>query len=479
VLTLAELLADLSSPLVVEGAERVPVRAVCIDSRQATRDSLFVALRGEHSDGHAYVLDAFKAGASLALVERPVEGVPLIDTAQGTKPATLTWPLAVVVSDSLSALQQLARARRLARPDLRVVGVTGSVGKTTAKEAIAAVLSQRYATLKSTGNYNNEIGLPLTLMALEPGHERAVLEMGMYALGEIAALCRIAAPQVGVVTNVGPTHLERLGTIERIAQAKAELIEALPAQGVAILNGDDSRVRGMSAKAKGRVVTFGLSDDNMLWADSIESLGLEGMHFVAHVAASAGLGTGADVRPIRLAALGRHAVMSALPAVAVGLLEGLSWEEIQQGLLAQGRGLRLLPKRGRRDILLLDDTYNASPASTLAALDVLDDLPGRHVAVLGDMLELGSYEVEGHQEVGRRCARVLAELVTVGERAKLIAESALEAGSPASGLHVTADSTAAIEVLSGLIREGDVLLIKGSRAMGMEAILRAFEEPSS
>jgi len=284
---------------------------------------------------------------------------------------------------------------------------------------------------------------------------------------------------VGVVTNVGPTHLERLGTIERIAQAKAELIEALPAQGVAILNGDDSRVRGMSAKAKGRVVTFGLSDDNMLWADSIESLGLEGMHFVAHVAASAGLGTGADVRPIRLAALGRHAVMSALPAVAVGLLEGLSWEEIQQGLLAQGRGLRLLPKRGRRDILLLDDTYNASPASTLAALDVLDDLPGRHVAVLGDMLELGSYEVEGHQEVGRRCARVLAELVTVGERAKLIAESALEAGSPASGLHVTADSTAAIEVLSGLIREGDVLLIKGSRAMGMEAILRAFEEPSS
>jgi UDP-N-acetylmuramoyl-tripeptide--D-alanyl-D-alanine ligase len=217
----------------------------------------------------------------------------------------------------------------------------------------------------------------------------------------------------------------------------------------------------------------------MLWADSIESLGLEGVRFVAHVAASAGLGADADVRPMRLAALGRHAVMSALPAAAVGLLEGLSWEEIQRGLLAQGRGLRLVPKRGRRGTLLLDDTYNASPASTLAALDVLDGLPGRHVAVLGDMLELGSYEVEGHQEVGRRCAQVLTELVTVGERAKLIAESALGAGLPASSLHITASSTAAIEVLSGLIQEGDVLLIKGSRAMGMEAILRAFEEQSS
>jgi UDP-N-acetylmuramoyl-tripeptide--D-alanyl-D-alanine ligase len=478
VLTLAELLAGLSFPLVIEGAERIPLPTVCIDSRQAEPGSLFVALHGEHSDGHAYVPDAFRAGAQVALVERPLEGVPAVDTVWGTRPAILTLPLTVVVPDSLRALQEIARARRLARPELRVVAVTGSVGKTTAKEAIAAVLSQHYVTLKSAGNYNNEIGLPLTLMALEPKHERVVLEMGMYALGEIAALCHLALPQVGVVTNVGPAHLERLGTLERIAQAKAELIEALPAQGIAILNGDDPRVRGMSARAKGRVVTFGLSDHNTLWAGAIESLGLDGVRFVAHVAAPAGLGADATERPLRLMALGQHAVMSALPAIAVGLLEGLSWEEIQQGLLAQGRGLRLVPKRGLRGTLLLDDTYNASPASTLAALDALDGLPGRHIAVLGDMLELGPYEAEGHQEVGQRCARGLAELVTVGQRARLIAESALEAGLTASVIHMATDSTSAIEVLSQLLQEGDALLIKGSRAMGMEAIVSAFEEKS-
>jgi UDP-N-acetylmuramoyl-tripeptide--D-alanyl-D-alanine ligase len=478
VLTLAELLAGLSFPLAVGGAERVSLSQVCIDSRQAVPGSLFVALRGEHTDGHAYVADAFRAGAQVALVERPQEGVPAIDTLRGTKPEALSLPLVVVVPDSLRALQEIARARRLARPELRVVAVTGSVGKTTAKEAIAAVLSQRYVTLKSAGNFNNEIGLPLTLLALEPEHERVVLEMGMYALGEIAALCRLALPQVGVVTNVGPTHLERLGTLERIAQAKAELIEALPAEGVAILNGDDPRVRAMGAQAKGQVVTFGLSDHNTLWAEALESLGLDGVRFVARVAPSAGLGSGASAQPLRLMALGRHAVLSALPAIAVGLLEGLSWEEIQRGLLAQGRGLRLLPKRGLRGTLLLDDTYNASPVSTLAALDALEGLPGRHLAVLGDMLELGPYEVEGHREVGRRCARGLAGLVTVGPRARLIAESALEAGLPASAIHMTANSAEALEVLSVLLREGDVLLVKGSRAMGLEAIVSALEERS-
>lgn len=475
-LTLAELFAGLGLPSAIEGAERVSLSRVCIDSRQAEPGSLFVALRGEHTDGHVYVSDAFRAGAQVALVERPMEGVPAVDTLRGTKPETLTLPLAVVVPDSLRALQEIARARRLARPELRVVGVTGSVGKTTAKEAIAAVLSQRYITLKSAGNYNNEIGLPLTLLALESEHERVVLEMGMYALGEIAALCRLALPQVGVVTNVGPTHLERLGTLERIAQAKAELVEALPAQGVAILNGDDPRVRAMSAQTKGRVVTFGLGDHNTLWAERIESLGLDGVRFVAHVAASAGWGSGAMTYPLRLMALGRHAVMSALPAIAVGLLEGLNWEEIQRGLLAQGQGLRLLPKRGKGGVLLLDDTYNASPVSTLAALDTLLDLPGRHLAALGDMLELGPYEEEGHREVGRRCARGLAELVTVGARARLIAESALEAGLSASAVHMVANSAEALEVLSGLLREGDVLLVKGSRAMGMEAIVSALEE---
>ena len=487
-LTLADLLDALAPSLTVGGAERVPIANVCIDSRQARAGSLFVALRGERTDGHAYVTNAFDAGATVALVEphapildTPVPEVAIIDTLRRVVPSSVTAPVAIVVADALQALQHVARARRLGKagptnPDLRVVGVTGSVGKTTAKEAIASVLSQRYVTLKNAGNQNNEVGLPLTLMALEPEHERAVLEMGMYALGEIALLCDVARPQVGVVTNVGPSHLERLGSIERIAQAKSELVEALPPDGVAILNGDDPFVRNMSAKTKARVVPFGLADTNDLWADAITGYGLDGTTFVAHVAQSTDLGVRPSSRTLELATLGHHAVLSALAAVAVGLVEGLDWEEIQQGLLAQGYGLRLIPKRGIRGTTLLDDSYNASPASTLAALDLLAELPGRQLAALGDMLELGTYETEGHRQVGRRCGHVLDFLVTVGRRAQLVAEGALEAGLPASSVHSVSDNVEAIEILSERLQEGDVLLIKGSRSMAMETIVNALLE---
>ena len=475
-LTLAELLADLQPALRVEGAERVPVGEVCIDSRQAGPDCLFVALRGENTDGHLYVRDAFDAGAVVALVERPVAGAASIDTVRGTAPRTLTVPVAVVVGDSLAALQRLAQARRLARPGLRVIGITGSIGKTTTKEAVAAALSQRYATLRSAGNYNSEIGLPLTLMNLQAQHERAVLEMGMYDLGEIALLCRIARPQVGVVTNVGPAHLERLGTIERIAQAKAELVEALPSDGVAVLNGDDARVRAMGQRTDARVITFGLGCGNSVWADDISSCGLEGVRFQAHLAQEAFVGIEPRSRSLKLATLGRHTVHAGLAAVAVALLEGLTWEEVEQGLLAQGYGLRLVPKRGMRGATLLDDTYNASPASVGAALDVLAELPGRRVAALGDMRELGSYEARAHREVGRRCAQVVDVLVTVGRGGRLIAEAALEAGLALSAVHAVADNRAAVEVLSALLREGDGVLVKGSRSMAMGAIVSALEE---
>lgn len=475
-LTLAELLADLDPALRAEGADKVPVGEVCIDSRKAGPDCLFVALRGEKTDGHLYVHDAFDAGAVVALVERPVAGVATIDTVRGTAPRALTVPVAVLVGDSLAALQRLAQARRLARPALRVLAITGSIGKTTAKEAVAAVLSQRYATLKSAGNYNSEIGLPLTLMGLQAQHQRAVLEMGMYDLGEVALLCRIARPQVGVVTNVGPAHLERLGTIERIAQAKAELVEALPSDGVAVLNGDDARVRAMGQRTGARVITFGLGRGNTVWADDISSCGLEGVRFQAHLAQEAFVGIEPRSRSLKLATLGRHTVHAGLAAVAVGLLEGLTWGEVEKGLLAQGYGLRLVPKRGIRGSTLLDDTYNASPASVGAALDVLAELPGRRVAALGDMAELGSYEAQAHWEVGRRCADVVDVLVTVGGRGRLIAEAALEAGLPPSAVHAVADNRAAVEVLSALLREGDGVLVKGSRSMAMEAIVSALEE---
>ena len=476
-LSLRDILDELAPTLDVEGAEGVSICRVDIDSRRVKRDSLFVALVGEHTDGHAYVADAFAAGASVALVACPVPGVSFVDTVRGVTSGLVAAPVALIVPDPLQALQALARARRNARPDVIVVAVTGSVGKTTTKEVIASVLAQRYATLKSTGNYNNEIGLPLTLMALEDRHECAVLEMGMYALGEIASLCQIAQPQVGVVTNVGPTHLERLGTIERIAQAKAELVQSLPGAaqgGVAILNGDDSRVRDMGTQTNARVVTFGLGA-NAVRATEVVSRGLDGVAFVAHVTGLGNFGIADATYPLEVGMLGRHAVMPALAGVAVGLVEGLSWEEIAQGLLDLGRGIRLLLKPARHGATILDDVYNASPMSTRAALDVLAELPGRHLAVLGDMLELGSYEKEGHQAVGRHCAGTLDLLITVGERARLIAEEAKAAGLPALPVYSVADNESAIDLLADFLQEGDLVLVKGSRSMAMEEIVHALE----
>lgn len=473
-LNLADLLAELAPSLRVEGTQHISIQNVCIDSRQASSGSLFVALRGERSDGHAYVEAAFRAGATVALVERPTAEGTVIDTVQSCAPAFVEPPVMIVVPDALRALQQVARGRRLARPDLRVVGVTGSVGKTTTKEAIAFVLAQHYRTLKNTGNYNNEIGLPLTLMQLED-QQYAVLEMGMYSLGEIRALCALALPQIGVVTNVGPVHLERLGAIERVADAKAELVEALPEDGLAVLDGDDPLVRAMQSRTRAQAITFGLDPQNDVWADAIVSHGLAGTSFVVHVREMPALGLRGGTFPGQLATLGGHTVMAALPAITVGFLAGMPWEEIQAGLLAQGHGARLVPRAGLRGVTLLDDTYNASPASMLAALNVLAEAPGRRLAVLGDMLELGEYEEQGHRLVGERCAEVVDGLIAVGSRARLIADAARNALS-ADVVWAVDDNASAIQILNEFAQSGDTILIKGSRSMGMEAIVAAFEE---
>ena len=475
-MTLADLLAAVAPSLGMEGAERVPIGRVCIDSRQAEAGDLFVALKGERTDGHAFVGAAFAAGAHVALVGRPVTDAAVVDTVGGSWPADLAKPIQVVVPDPLLALQQVARARRLSRPDVQVIAVTGSVGKTTTKESIAHVLAQGYSTLKSRGNRNNEIGLPLTLTRLTDDHTHVVLEMGMYDLGEIAQLCEISLPRVGVVTNVRPVHLEKLGTIERIAQAKAELVRALPRDGIAFLNGDDPLVRQMGKVSQAQVANFGLHSDNVLRAESIRSEGLAGIRFTVRVERQGGIGLAATRRTLRLPCLGEHAVYAALPAIGIGLIAGLSWAQIQEGLVAQDHGLRLVPKQGAQGITLLDDTYNASPSATVAALNVLAGLPGRHVAVLGDMLELGAFEQDGHVQVGRHCAQTVDLLIAVGQRARLIAGSAQEAGMSGPAVHSVADSEAATDLLARELQGGDVVLVKGSRSMHMEEIIEAFEE---
>jgi UDP-N-acetylmuramoyl-tripeptide--D-alanyl-D-alanine ligase len=467
-LTLADVVEGLSGNR-PEALEQ-PVSMTVVDSRQVEPGALFVALKGERGDGHDYVADALSRGAVAAIVERDVEAEGLtLDLADPGLESRISGlepqlPLVLKVDDSLRALQRVAAFWRR-QHSVRVVGITGSVGKTTTKELAAAVLARRYATLKSEASYNNEIGLPLTLMCLTDEHERVVLEMGMYDVGEIADLARIAQPHVGVVTIIGPVHLERAGTIERIVKAKTELIEALPAasEGVAILNYDDERVRGMAQATSARVFTYGLSPEADLWADHIEGLGLDGIRFQLHY--------GGETLHVKIPLLGRHSVHTALRAAAVGLVEGLTWQDIIEGLRGPSAQLRLVAVPGPKGAIILDDTYNASPASTIAALNLLDELDGRKIAVLGDMLELGNYEQEGHEKVGMRALDVANVIVAVGPRGRIIGETAQRWGMPADRVHIVEGNAEVIALLEQMVAEGDVILVKGSRGMQMEEIV--------
>ncbi len=453
---------------------------VVIDSRLTIPGALFVALPGERVDGHAFVAAAFAKGAHAALVQRDLAVEPgaaplpgqVLDLRQPVTYAQLTnlqLPVVLRVDDTLKAMQVLAVYwRRRLNP--RVIGVTGSVGKTTTKELIAAVLSTRYRTFKTEGNYNNEIGLPLMLLKLTEAHECAVLELGFYQLGEIKFLADLARPHVGVVNNVYPVHLERAGSLENIARGKGELVEALPPapEGVAVLNYDDPLVLAMRHRTRARVVTYGLDPAADMWADNIESLGLGGIHFDLHHRNEA--------LHVRVPLLGRHSVHTCLRAAAVGLIEGLTWHEIIDGLQSVGvTQLRLVAVTGPNGSLILDDTYNASPESVVAALNLLHELEGRRVAVLGDMLELGSYEETGHRLVGRRAREVADLLVTVGPRARLIADEAREAGLPTAAVVELEDHEQALTYLRASIQRGDVVLLKGSRGVKLDRIVPGLE----
>jgi UDP-N-acetylmuramoyl-tripeptide--D-alanyl-D-alanine ligase len=444
-----------------------------IDSRLVIPGSLFVALPGEKVDGHDYIGEAFGRGALIALVDREVPSESTVIDLRGPVPEQelkeLVLPVCLRVESSLDALQKIAKSWRETLA-LRVIGITGSVGKSTTKELTAEVLGQRYRTIKNPGNLNNEIGLPVSLLKITEGHERAVLEMGFYIPGEIALLCEIAQPQVGVITNVSQVHLERAGTMDAIVQGKGELVESLPAapEGVAVLNYDDPLTREMSERTQGKVIFYGLSPEADIWASDIRSLGLEGVRFVMHY--------GDETIYIRVPLLGRHSVHTALRAAAVGLIEDLSWEEIVSGLQSSQSQLRLVAVQGPNGALLLDDTYNAAPPSTIAALNLLAELEGRRVAVLGDMLELGDFEERGHRMVGVRAAQVADQLVAVGNRAQWIANEARLAGMSEDQVVTLKDSQEAIEYLQDWVGENDVVLVKGSRGMRMDLIVAGLEE---
>ena len=470
-------LTDQTIPLLgCDARIKQTVSSVVVDSRQAQAGSLFIALPGERVDGHDYIQSAFDNGAILALTEKdPPKGLNTLDLRQGYfnpqyhhghRSPDLSLPLCLRVDDSLLALQTIASAWRDQHP-LRTIGITGSVGKTSTKELTAALLGQKFSVLKNPGNRNNEIGLPLTLLELEDHHEYAVLEMGFYVPGEIQTLCEIAKPQVGVITNIGTVHAERAGSQEMIAKGKAELVQSLPAspEGVAILNMDDPWVRKMAEMTQAHVFTYGITDKSDLMAREIHTHGLDGVSCI--------LSYHDEEHTIRSPLLGAFSVYTILCATAVALTEGFNWEMITSGLAKSRLDLRMHAFTLPGGITILDDTYNASPTSTIAALELLRELTGRRVAILGDMLELGPYEYSGHESVGLVAATAADILILVGKRTGTIADTAVANGFAQENVHWFVDSTQAAEQITNLITNGDMVLIKGSNSMRMDCILTA------
>ena len=428
------------------------------DTRTLQPGDLFIPLRGERFDGHDYLAQAVRNGAAACLSEEVVAG--------------LTIPV-VQVRDTLKALGDLAAAvrQRFAGP---VVGVTGTSGKTTTKEMLAAILARTGPGLKSAGNFNNLIGVPLTLFGLRPEYRWAVIEMGMSARGEIARLAQIAAPQIGVITNVGAGHLESLGGLSGVARAKGELFIALPPGGTALVNGDDAQIVQLPLANGVRRILFGTHPEAQVRASGI--FAIDGsVHFTLHLPEG--------TLPVRLPVPGRHNVQNALAAAAAAWVLEVAPADIAAGLAdfrpCPGR-MELVELPG--EILVLEDSYNANPLSMGAALDALSDLgsPGRRLAVLGDMLELGPTASDLHHEVGTLVAERADWLFTLGDLAREIAAGAAAGGLDAGRIYCAATVEELVGRLRAVLQPGDRVLVKGSRGMRMERItaqLRGAEPP--
>jgi len=448
-------IAERTQGAVVRGDPRLRVRSFSTDSRTIQPEDLFFAVVAAR-DGHDFVAAAAERGARGAVVSRPVEGLP-----EGFA--------LIRVDDTARALQALAAA--VLRLRLRwIVGITGSVGKTTTKEFTAGLLGLRHSVLKSEGNYNNRLGLALSLLRLESRHSAVVLEMGMSAPGEIRELISIAPPDLAVITNVNPVHLESLRTIDAVADAKWEIIEGLKSHGAAILNGDDAALRRRLRGWNGRAILFGLGQDCDVAARRLDRRGYEGFEFDLC----------ADGRAVRtrLAFLTEAYLSDALAAAAVALAIKIPLDDIASAIGT----LRPAPHRGGwkrlgQNVVLIDDSYNSNPKALDEALRGLAGLPAaRRVAVLGEMLELGPEETRFHAEAGQTAAETgWNALVAVGPRARSLADAARAAGLPAASVAVFETSEDAAAAVADLVRPGDLVLVKGSRGAKTEIVVDAIE----
>lgn len=466
-IALEDVLAGTGGRLYGAAPAAVSFGQVWIDSRAIEPGDLFVAVRGEVQDGHRFVPDALARGARAAIVRRGRAA----EFADAAAPDAAAAPaLLIEVEEPLTALGALAAYWRTKYP-VPVIGITGSIGKSSTKELLSGVLGTRRRVLKSPKSYNNEYGLPLSVLLIGPETDIAVLEMGTFGPGELAGLAAIARPSVAIVTNVGHTHLERMGSQGGIARAKGELVAALPPDGVAILNGDDPRVRAMAALTAARAITYGYGESCDLRASAVTDHGLAGLSFTLTWTG------GESVRLDHAPLLGVHSVYTALAAAAAALAVRLTLEEVASGLRQAYAATRLMLIPALNGATIIDDSYNSAPASALAALGILARTPAkRRLAVLGDMLELGSYEVEGHRLVGREVAKVADALLTIGPRARLIAAEARAHGLGADQIRQFERKDAIAQTLREELREGDAVLIKGSRGLALEDVVAALRE---
>ncbi len=449
---------------ILHGSYALPVAGISIDSRTIKDGELFVAIKGDVFDGHNFVEEAVKKGACGVIVQEghPVSGSMLQDK------------LIISVHDTLLALQEIARYHR-SKFTIPVIGITGSNGKTTTKEMLWSILSQKFNVLRNEGNLNNHIGVPLTLFRLNSSHQMAVIEMGISERCELTRLCLIASPDTAVITNIGPTHLEKLGRIENVADAKGEILKFITSDGFCILNRDDKFYDVFKAMSSGRIISFGMSSlaDVYIEYDETDvedkSPGSIGFKLICP----------AGKIDITMHVIGLHNLYNAVCAAAAAHALGMSPADIKSGLE------KFTPVKMRSavervgGVYVINDTYNANPASMVAAIDALKTFRKgkRKFAVIGDMLELGENTIMAHRDLGIYIAGAgIDGLIAVGEFSGYVAEGAAEAGMNENKVREFNDYPQTLEQIKEWITEGDIILVKGSRGMRMERIVEGLRE---
>jgi len=443
------------------GSVQTLVKNVCTDSRQAKEGDLFFAIKGEHFDGHDFINEVADKGAAAVVVPE-----------KGKIPGPMPGCAVLVVENTRVALGKLAAAYRR-QFVLPMVCVGGSNGKTTVKELLASVLRQKFSTLWSEASFNNDIGVPLTLLRLGKAHQAAVLEAGTNHPGELAPLVKMIAPQFGVLTNIGREHLEFFGDVAGVEQEEGRLAELLPADGTLFVNGDNEWTEKIVARTKAKVVSVGFGGKNDWRAEKIR-LDKNGVTFRVESHKKEFCGE------CRINLLGRHQAVNALFAIAVGEELGLDHAKIQTGLADCKPPKMRLQFWEANGVRMLDDAYNANADSTMAALETLCDLPlqGRRVAVLGDMEELGAYSAAAHAEVGKRAAELkIGQLFTVGKMSALTAKAARDGGL--TRVIEFENVEAAVTAIRKFLKVGDVVLLKASRASRLERIAETLKSEKS